>query len=145
MAKGKENELPVELGPEFATVIKDLPKAKKDVILRALTISQHHSGPLPSAETIKVYAEVIPNGGDRLMATVEQQLNHRIKLENKSVDRSYNQSSTGQWMAFILALAFGLVAWHLAISGKENAAMVIGAFDIVALVAVFITGRVTKK
>lgn len=144
-AEGGEAESVEEvIPPEVAKVIKGLPKEKQQVLIRALSI-QHRSGPLPSSDEIKVYAEVIPNGGDRLMSTVETQLNHRIDIEKSSVKRSYNQSSTGQWMAFFLALFFGAISWDLAKNGQTTAASIIGAVDIVGLVAVFITGRVKKR
>lgn len=140
----KLEELESQLTPEVATAIKALPKDKQQVIVRALTI-QRHSGPLPDGETLRIYSEVIPDGGNRVMATVETQLIHRIDLEKESVKRSYNQSSTGQWMAFFIAIVFGVIAWDLAKSGQEVTASIIGGIDLVGLVAVFITGRVAKK
>ncbi len=133
--------------PELAKVIQDLPKEKQKLIIQAaISVTNHHrSGPLPPSDEIKVYSEVIPNGGERLMATVEKQLDHRIAIENKGVKRSFNQSSTGQWMAFAIALAFGYIAWDLAKTGHDTVASVLGGFDIVGLVAVFITGKLSKK
>jgi len=61
-----------------------------------LSVKRSYSGPLPDGESIKIYDEVIPNGGDRLMSTVEKQLDHRIEIEKIGVKRSFNQSSTGQ-------------------------------------------------
>lgn len=88
---------------------------------------------MPDGETIKVYSEVIPNGDDRLMKTVEVQLEHRIEIEG--VKRTFNQSSTGQWMGFGIAIMFGLAAWDLAKSGHDVTATIIGVVDLVALVA----------
>lgn len=135
----------LEFNPEVAKVIKDLPEEKRKVIIQALSITQHRSGPLPPADEIKIYSEVIPQGGDRLMKTVEKQLDHRIEIENEGINRSFNQSSTGQWMAFILALFFGLVSWDLAKNGHETTAAIIGGIDIVGLVTVFITGRISNS
>lgn len=100
---------------------------------------------MPDAETIRIYNEVIPEGGNRLMSNVEKQLDHRISIENIGVKRSFNQSSTGQWMALIIVLFFGLISWDLAKSGKESTAVIIGTVDIVALVVVFITGKISPK
>jgi uncharacterized membrane protein len=100
---------------------------------------------LPDGETIRIYSEVIPNGGDRLMANVEKQTDHRIGIEVIGVKRSFNQSSTGQWMGLFIALLFGLIAWDLAKSGQPWVAGVLGTVDLVALVTVFITGRSSKK
>lgn len=133
------------ISPEIATIIKELPEDKRNVIIREFSIKQSYSGPLPTGENIRIYDEVIPNGGDRLMKTVERQLEHRISTESKSQHRVYNQSSTGQWMAFIIAMFFGLVAWDLAKSGREATASILGTIDLVALVTVFITGRFSGK
>ena len=99
---------------------------------------------MPDGESLKVYNEIIPNGGDRLMSTVEKQLAHRIEIEKTGVTRTFNQSSTGQWMGFIIAVVFGLISWDLAKSGFTVAASILGTVDLVALVAIFITGRLSK-
>ena len=100
-----EEDIPIEV----AQVIKDLPKEKQQTLIRALSVKRHYSGPLPDGESIKIYDEVIPNGGDRLMSTVEKQLDHRIEMEKTGVNRTFNQSSTGQWMGFAIAIVFGFI------------------------------------
>lgn len=136
----KEEEIPVEV----AEVIKDLPKEKQKTLIKAFAVRSHYSGPLPDGESIRIYDEVIPNGGHRLMSTVEKQLDHRIDIEKTGVKRSFNQSSTGQWMGFAIAIIFGFIAWDLAKAGFTVAASILGTVDLVALVAVFITGKLTK-
>ncbi len=133
--------------PEVIDAIKTLPESGKKAVIKAISLSvtRHRSGPLPDGDDIKIYADVIPNGGDRLMKTVEAQLQHRLEIESHGVKRSFNQSSTGQWMAFVLAILFGYVAWDLAKSGKEVAASIIGGVDIIGLVTVFITSKVSSK
>jgi uncharacterized membrane protein len=58
-------------------------------------VTSFHSTPLPDAETLGAYAELIPNGADRIMSLVEHEAAHRRR-----------QESAGHWMAFILTLAF---------------------------------------
>jgi uncharacterized membrane protein len=139
-----DEQVDEDLEPQVAEIVRDLPKEEQKVILRALSVRKNFSGPLPDGDTIRVYAEVIPDGGDRLMNTVEKQLEHRIQIEKAGVDRSFNQSSTGQWMAFLIALVFGFIAWDLARNGQTTVATILGSIDLVALVTVFVTGRVTK-
>ena len=141
----KEAEMSDDIPIEVADVIKDLPKEKRQTLIRALSVKKSYSGPLPDGESIKIYDEVIPNGGDRLMSTAEKQLDHRIKIEKTGVKRSFNQSSTGQWMGFLVAIAFGFIAWDLAKSGQTVVASILGTVDLVALVAVFITGKLFKS
>ena len=132
------------ISAELAEVIKDLPEDKGKLVIQALMVSRHYSGPLPDGENIKIYDEVIPNGGDRLMKTVEKQLEHRIEIEKIGVKRSFNQSSTGQWMGYCITIVFGFIAWDLGKSGKEVVASILGSIDLVALVTIFISGRKSK-
>lgn len=144
----KVNKIPIEkdVPVELAEIIQDLPKEKRIRIIKSLAIEKRqHSGPLPDAETIKIYNAVIPNGGDRLMKNVEIQLAHRTELEKKGLNRSFNQSSTGQWMGFLIAIFFGLIAWDLAKSGMTVTASIIGTVDLVALVTVFVVGNSKSK
>jgi len=134
----------VNLSPEIATVLKDLPQAKKNVILSAL-ITKQHNGPLPDSETIRVYNEVIPNGGDRLMNAVEAQNAHRIEIEKIGVKRSFNQSATGQYMGFAIALFFGYISYDLIKSGHELSGQILGGIDLIALVTIFVTGTIKKN
>lgn len=141
--KKESNEIE-EISMEVAEVINELPKEKRQTLIRALSVKKQYSGPLPDGESIKVYDAVIPNGGDRLMSTVEKQLNHRIEIEKIGVKRSFNQSSTGQWMGFVIAIVFGIIAWDLAKAGFTVVASILGTLDLVALVAIFITGKLSK-
>lgn len=139
-----ESDIIEEISMEVAEVINELPKEKRQTLIRALSVKKQYSGPLPDGESIKVYDAVIPNGGDRLMSTVEKQLNHRIEIEKIGVKRSFNQSSTGQWMGFVIAIVFGFIAWDLAKAGFTVVASILGTLDLVALVAIFITGKLSK-
>ena len=138
--RSNKNDFLSKIPVEVATVIKTLPTEQKNIMLKAF-VQRTHFGPLPDGESIKIYGEVIPNGGDRLMKNVEKQLDHRIAIENKGVKRSLNQNSTGQWMAFIIAIIFGIIGWDLIRSGHEMSGMFFGGVDILGLVTVFITGK----
>ena len=71
------------ISAEVAEVISELPEEKRKTMLHALMVKKTYSGPLPDGETIQIYSEVIPDGGNRLMGTVEKQLNHRIESEKE--------------------------------------------------------------
>jgi len=130
---------------EIIQEISALPDEERETILEAFSIKEHHhSGPLPDAESIQIYNEVIPNGGERLMQTVEKQSQHRIELEKVGLKRSFNQSSTGQYMGFVISIVFGLIAYDLAKDGAQLVPAILGGLDLVALVTVFITGNKNK-
>ena len=74
----------------------------------------------------------------------EAQSNHRMALEKSVIDSDNRRSELGQKYAFlIVVVAFGVAGW-LGSQGKELAAGLIGAGDILALVSVFIYGRRQK-
>ena len=79
------------------------------------------------------------------MKTVEKQLVHRIEMEKNCAIRTFNQHSTGQWMGFYIAIAFGFIAWDLAMKGHAVVASVLGGFDLAALVAVFISRKLSNE
>lgn len=126
--------------PQVVDIIKHskLPKDKKEILIREFEIRKEYSGPLPDPESIVIYNREIPNGGDRLMSTVENQQLHRHKLETEGVRRSFNQNAVGQVFGFIIAIVFGFIAWDLAKSGATVVASILGSIDLVALVAVFV-------
>lgn len=144
-ASKKNTEKTEDFPIEVAEVINELPKDKQQTLIKAFAVRRHYSGPLPDGDTIQIYDAVIPNGGNRLMNNVETQLGHRIDIEKTGVRRSFNQSSTGQWMGFGIAILFGFIAWDLAKFGQSMVAAVLGGIDLVALVAIFITGKMSKK
>ena len=47
-------------------------------------------------------------------------------------------------MGFVIAIVFGFISWDLAKSGFTVVASILGTVDLVALVAVFITGKLSK-
>lgn len=135
-----------------ARTLLSLPEEERSILFQRLVVSRQHSGPLPDGDTIQVYAQVIPNGGERLMRQVELESEHRKKMElehvglekesleidKKGVNRTLNQRSTGQWMGFALALVFGFMAFYLITHGFETSGIILGSVDLVSLVGVFV-------
>lgn len=97
--------LPVELENVLDMVPPgDRESAKRELIGLMLSVSRKtYSGPVPPAEEIEKYEDVIPGLGDRLIQMTENEGKHRREIENTIVRRQFNQSSTAQWMAFILS------------------------------------------
>jgi hypothetical protein len=75
-------------------------------------------------------------------------LDHRIGIEKEGIRRTFNQSSTGQWMGFGVTILFGVIAWDLIKTGNQVSSIaggILGTVDLVALVTVFITSRSIQK
>ncbi len=131
-----------EISQDIQVLLKSLPQDKRQEVLNLILATQKsHSGPLPDGETLRIYDTIIPNGGDRLMKQVENQQAHRFNLENEGLKRTFNQSATGQWIAFAIATIFGLLSWDLIKNGYEISGTILGTVDIASLVTVFLTSR----
>ncbi|MBE7177726.1 MAG: DUF2335 domain-containing protein [Mucilaginibacter polytrichastri] len=128
------------------TLIDKLPKDRRaDTIAALIRVQKSHSGPLPAPDTIRAYAETIPNGGERVMVMAEKEQNHRHNMNTTIARRELNQSGRSQIFGFILGvLAIG-GGIFLSYTGKETAglATIIGA--LVALVAVFVVSKKTEE
>jgi uncharacterized membrane protein len=70
----------------------------------------YYSGPLPDPHALRAYAELIPNGAERIMALVERAATHRHEQEACGSMRT----SRGQWMAFVLTLVLTAAGLFLA-------------------------------
>jgi len=101
----------------------------------------HHSGPLPSPDTLQQYNEVIPNGAERIMVMAEAQSEHRKSLEAKVIESQTRQSERGQIIAGILAFVLigaGVAAF---LTGHDGVAGTIFGVTVVGLVTVFVLGK----
>lgn len=67
---------------------------------------------LPSPEELQVFAELIPNGADRVMTMLEKEQSHRHVMNEKVVPAGMAQITRGQWMFFVLViLLIGVTTW----------------------------------
>ena len=125
------------------------PQTQKNIANYIFGIEQRiiktHSGPIPCPDDLAQYNNIIPNGAERIMMMAEKQQEHRISIEGKIVNSQQNQSRLGQVFGFVIAIFFGLIAGILIYNGHDIAGTVIGSVDLVALVAVFVTGKYTQK
>jgi uncharacterized membrane protein len=141
-----ENPNLIPLPEEFKEIIEDPTlsaevKEKVVSIIMSVRRMSSFSGPLPSPESVAEYNRHIPNGADRIMSMAEQQQSHRMQIEKTAVTRQFNQSSTGQWMGFIIGIVVVLIAAYLGVNGERVLAGILGGGDLVALVAVFVLGK----
>jgi uncharacterized membrane protein len=137
------SEIEEELIKFDPKVFEGINKGKKQQIIRtfALTKSQTHVGPLPDPETFKQYCELIPNGGERIMAMAEKQSDHRMKIEKKVIHGQMNQSNIGQFLAFFIGIAALIASVYCITKGHDWPGSIIGIGGITGLVTAFIQGR----
>jgi uncharacterized membrane protein len=117
LARQKKTDLEENGSAEAVTeLLKADPSLKtlgKSNLRKVAVAMEHYSGQLPHPKHLREFNELIPNGAERIMALTEQQTAHRISNEKNIVKRTLNQSSAGQWMAFILAILAGAAGFYL--------------------------------
>jgi uncharacterized membrane protein len=105
-------------------------------------ITSFHSTPLPDAETLSVYAKLIPNGADRVMTLVEHETEHRHRLESADT----RHMARGHWMSFIVILALASGGICLGLSGHDWLAGALFTTTICAVAtSLVVDGKSRKK
>ena len=81
--------------------------------ISTMTNIQAFSGPLPSPQMLAEYNTVVSNGAERIFKTFEQQVTHRMELDNKNISiqeyaikQQFRQSSRGQIFGFVIFKGF---------------------------------------
>jgi len=133
-----------ELPLEAREIVNALPKEKQSIAIRFM-VQRSHTGPLPLPESFGKYEAVLPGAADRILRMAENQQNHRIDIEKQAVRRQFNQSGTGQWMAFLIALVLIAVGGTLIYYDHDEAGSAIITVTLVGLVIAFIKGKDSQK
>ena len=112
-------------------------KSSKGVIQASST----YIGQLPHPEILAHYDEIYPGAAKIIIDRAEKQSDHRMDLEKRAVKSNIVNEKLGIISAFLIALAFGYIAYRCAIAGHDWPASIIGGTTVVGLVATFIKGR----
>lgn len=140
-----------EIDPEF---INKLNRAERERLGKVLvtveqkqthSVSTHHSGPIPSPETIMEYDNIIPNGAERIMLMAEKQSIHRQNMESDMIKSKNKQSERGQVFAFILSIILIGAGVASFMTGHDGVSGTIFGVTIVGLVTVFILGKTSQS
>lgn len=121
--------------------VKDIPKDQLRRIISVVMKQSHHSGPIPSPDSMAKYNEVIPDGANRIMVQSEEQGRHRREMERTVIRSQSIQTYLGQIFAFIVAISCMYVSYSMVMSGHEKQGALFGGVTIVGLVTIFIVGK----
>ena len=114
-------------------------------IMQTAFSASMYAGPLPPAEQLKAYEDVLPGSADRIIRMAEDQAHHRQSIETAAVSGGTRRSWWGLWTGFsISVIALGLSAL-LVLKGHNWEGVFIGGIDIVALAGVFVYGRSDQR
>ena len=138
-----------EIFKELKVIIHDLPEPQQKAIQAILLVisskKETYKSPMPTPDILNGYNKVIPNGADRILIMVENQSDHRMRMESITITRELNQSGRGQNYGLIISLSFLAVSAALIYTGHDLAGTFLGTIDLIGLVSVFILGKFYQK
>lgn len=120
----------------------------REILLRAVSISESHAGPLPHPDFLRKYEELIPNGAERIMTMAELEQTHRHTREAREQTlietaemHDFTITKRGQSFGLGICVVVVLAAGVFALIGQPGLAALLMGLDLVALAAVFVAGR----
>ena len=118
------------------------------IVERVTTIaySEMFSGPLPHPKHLAEYAQIIPDGPNRIMAMAEKNLEHHSSMQRTGLQAEVAERRLGLWLGagcFSLLVLGALAAVYL----EAHASVPIAFLGAAALggVGVLVNGRQGKK
>ena len=78
---------PEIITPELSKALDSLAPEQRCTVIRAIK-RESFKGPIPHPELLQKYEDIQPGFAERMVSMAEQQLDHRIKFEDKMVDGS---------------------------------------------------------
>ena len=115
------------------------------VSMTVAAFSSSYAGPLPLAEQIRAYEEVLPGSADRILAMAEHQQSHRQKLERLTVEEAANRSWWGLRLGFVIAVLVIGVGAAAIFTGQALAGFGLIVAQAGVLAGVFVYGRVEQR
>ncbi len=105
----------------------------------AFAASYH--GPLPPAEQVRAYEQVLPGSFDRVLRMAERQQEHRMELERVTVREAANRSWWGLRLGFVITVLVVGVGAAAIFTGRSLAGFGLILADLAVLAGVFVYGR----
>lgn len=104
-----------------------------------------HSGPLPPAEQIRAYEDVLPGAADRILSMAERQQAHRQQLESLTVKEATNRSWWGLRLGFAVSVLVVGVGAAAILTGRSTAGLALIIANLAVLAGVFVYGRSDQR
>jgi len=112
----------------------------------------HHSGPLPPAESLRKYEEILPGITDRIMTMTENDIDHtqkinllNIKLNNKGLNLAYSTAILGQVLSFVIMLIFLVCGFILIYLNKPFAGTMFSSVSAISAIGSLIYQFIQKR
>lgn len=107
-------------------------------------VARFHSGLLPPVETLRGYAEILPDAPERLMKIAERSVMAQEDRADKLADAQVETAKTGQGLAFTLAFICVVAAIVFFALGNNVGGSVMVGLPVVMLIRAFLPSKGDK-
>lgn len=137
-------ELVVEQDPELSgkippELVERLSQNK--AIIAQFSRTEQFQGPFPHPQTLEQYNKVLPGAAERIFSLTENEQSHRHEIQKTAVAGSISRDRRGQWMGYTITIAVLAIAVFFAYRGNTAFAGALITVDLVALAAIFVSGK----
>ena len=95
---------------------------------------EHYSSIVPHPDTIGRYEQILPGSGERLLALVEREQEHRMRMD----DRALNDQRLGRWFGFLSSMTSIIVGALVVTAGYELPGSAIAIAPVTVNFAIFV-------
>lgn len=121
-------------------------------LIEATRTFETFSGPVPHPDLLERYERVVPGAAREFLDAVREERLHRYRgddIEREMLKRlaeaEIRNSRLGLVFGFVIGMTGLIVACICALTDHEMTAAIVAGVDLLALVAVFVTGRVYES
>ena len=116
---------------------KELSTSQRAKEFQEIVKISNHEGPLPSPVTLSQYADLIPDGANRIMVLAESHLQHSIDQEKEGLRLFAKDRIVSLWCSVLVAgMAFSTSAYLAFLGFPVPASIVSGSTLAVIIVAI---------
>lgn len=138
-------EVSTNLPPALREALQQPGVPQELVQMTVAAFAASYSGPLPPAEQLRAYEQVLPGSPDRILRMAERQQEHRLALESITVREAANRSWWGLRLGFVITLLVVGVGAAAIFTGRSLAGFGVILADLAVLAGVFVYGRAEQR
>lgn len=101
--------------------------------------------PLPAPEMLAQYDQIVPGSAEKIIQLWEEQVHHRMNLEQKAISADISQSRLGSILGFVIAMTAIVCGTILAYLGRptEGIAAIITALG--GIIGAYVWGSYQRR